>query len=162
MAALGRLREMAAQLRQPTSGTLASASALTSASASAAEEPIMVVVWSSQTNGGKGGLPREDMDAVRLIEEELGRPIKLWEWSPNVNPVLAGAMSSADKERIGSGSDELSAEEIEEAKAEVRMVLGKAVAWLGAPLGRWDTVKALVREECGEKNDEFCIKNERF
>ena len=115
MASIGRLRELAAQLRQPGSDSTsaasvcARASAEVSASASSAdtEEPIMVIVWSMQANGGAGAVPQEDQDVVRLIEEELGRPIKLWEWSPAVGPLLSG-------EKI----DELSAEEIEQAKCD--------------------------------------------
>lgn len=47
------------------------------------------------------------------------------------------------------GSADLSPEQISAARAEVKHVLSKAVAWLGAPLRYWEPVKALVRDECG-------------
>jgi|EP01046_Picozoa_sp_COSAG06_P008131 hypothetical protein len=123
MVALDRLRTLRRQLQGP-----AAAAAAAAAAASSSEE-VVVVAWNMSE------LAPEDQAALEAIGAEIGRPIRLHKWSEHVQPMLAG-------------SDELSDEETAAAKAEVRAVVGKAVAWLGAPLRQWSAVKALVREEC--------------
>jgi phosphoglycerate dehydrogenase-like enzyme len=129
MSALARLASLRQQLQ--TAAGPGSTEPNCSLSAESAEE-IVVVSWSAYP---PAELDPEEQAALDAIGTEIGRPVRMHSWSEHVQPMLAG-------------SDQLSEEETAAAKAEVRAVLGKAVAWFGAPLRWWDEVKALVREEC--------------
>eukprot|EP01043_Picozoa_sp_COSAG02_P033548 COSAG02_NODE_2295_length_9197_cov_20.855463_6_plen_346_part_00 len=136
MSALARLRSLRHQLQQQTAATVELMHPETGCSlsrcSSETSEEVLVVSWSAYP---PAELDPEEQAALDAIGTEIGRPVRMHSWSEHVQQMFAG-------------SGELSEEEEAAAKAEVRAVLGKAVAWFGAPLRWWKEVKALVREEC--------------
>ena len=128
MVAVNRLRALRLQLLQAQ--RLAGSTGQPAYCSADSGDEVIVVSW------GMSVLSEEDQTALDQVSAKIGRPIRVHHWSEDVEPLLRGSV-------------DLSTEQTTAARAEVKQVLSKAVAWLGAPLRFWDPVKALVREECG-------------
>ena len=121
MAALGRLRALRRHL-------------VAAAAAAAEGEEVVCIVWRI------GDDPRSIQEAVQTAMsgqniQSIG-PVRMHIWSDEALAVLSA-------ERRGGESD-LSPEDAAKGRAELETMLGKAVAWLGAPLRDWSAVKAIV------------------